>query len=55
MKKCENWKRRILELFYCNPGLNRRALCIRNSVCELKEMLNSGFCRGGEHKKGKRR
>ena len=39
MGKGRNWKRCLAELFYCNPGLNKRALCIRNSLCEINEIL----------------
>ena len=51
MGKGRNWKRCMTELFYCNPRLNKRALCIRNSLCEINEILNTKFCRkGARHK-----
>lgn len=41
MGKGKNWKRCMVELFYCNPRLNKRVLCIRNSLCEINQILKS--------------
>ena len=51
MGKGKNWKICMVELFYCNPRLNKRVLCIRNSLCEIKQILNTEFCRKGERQK----
>ena len=41
----------LTDLFYCNPCLNRRLLCIKYSFDEVCKILNAGFCHGTEKKK----
>ena len=41
------WKNCVREFVYCRPGLNRRLLCIRESMLEVARILNSGGCKKG--------
>ncbi len=52
-KKC--WKTCVREMFYCRPGLNRRLLCIRDSMAEVCKILNTGACHGNDKKDRKGR
>ena len=43
-KRC--WKSCVREMCYCRPGLNKKILCLRESLHEVCRILNSGICHG---------
>ncbi|HJC91916.1 MAG TPA: hypothetical protein H9695_13285 [Candidatus Mediterraneibacter excrementigallinarum] len=53
MRKRKRWNICLNELFYCNPKLNRRLLCMRDSMNEVCDILNKGFCCGDGRKNRK--
>ena len=52
-KKC--WKTCVREFCYCKPCLNRKILCIRDSLDEVCRILNSGLCQDCDGKRRDRR
>ncbi len=43
----------VNELFYCKPRLNRWVLCMRNSLHEVCEVLNTDICHPDKRSKKK--
>ena len=54
MRRKKSWKMCLNELFFCKPKLNRRLLCIRGSMNDVCDILNS-WDRCGDHRKGRKR
>lgn len=51
-RKC--WKNCVRECVYCRPKLNRKILCIRESMLEVCKILNTG-CGCKRDRGGKKR
>ena len=49
MRKC--WKSCLRQIFYCNPRLNRKLLCVCSSFDEVCKILNTDACHDKNRKK----
>ena len=49
MRRC--WKSCLGQIFYCNPRLNRKLLCISSSFDEVCKILNAEICHKKTEKK----
>ena len=45
LKRRKTWKDCIREKMYCNRKWNRKLMCLKHSMDEVKQILNPDGCR----------